>query len=167
MQLQKEMLLSKLIKERNIKMTEIDSMGRDQLVTIAKYCNMKTAAMSNDFIRSELHALYASIVVGTSACHGFTRTPGHTGGFYHLACRHGCTLASKFMMLTESVRDAADLYLSLRHPPITFVCDTACTFVRHMNNRVPAITEQLWGAYDGTFEIPDPEKKPSTVSRAR
>eukprot|EP00794_Sanderia_malayensis_P020744 gene20744-22773_t len=48
----------------------------------------------------------------------------------------------------ESVRDAADIYLSLKHQPITFVCETACTFVRHMNNRVPSVTHHL---YDGNM----------------
>ena len=63
----------------------------------------------------------------------------------------------------ESVRDAADLYLSLRHPPITLVCDTACTFVRHLNNREPDLTKEIWGAYDGCFEIPDKTVKPKSV----
>ena len=67
-------------------------------------------------------------------------------------------------MLTESVRDAADLYLSLKYPPVTFVCDTACTLVRHLNNRSPDITRNLWGEFDGCFEIPDTAKEPSMVS---
>lgn len=74
-----------------------------------------------------------------------------------------CTVASKFLILMESVRDAADLYLSLRHPPITLVCDTACTFVRHLNNREPELTNKIWGAYDGCFEIPDKTVKPRSV----
>ena len=28
-----------------------------------------------------LHALYAVLVTGSSACHGFTQVPGNTGGF--------------------------------------------------------------------------------------
>ena len=40
-------------------------------------------------IRLDLQQLYEMILVGNSACHGFTRSPGHTGGFYHLVCRHG------------------------------------------------------------------------------
>eukprot|EP00794_Sanderia_malayensis_P002878 gene2878-3329_t len=94
--------------------------------------------------------------------HGFTRTPGHTGGFYHFVCRHDVTVASKFLILTESVRDAADIYLSLKHQPITFVCDTACTFVWHVNNHVPSVTQHLWGQYDGSFEVPDPKKPAAT-----
>ncbi len=42
-----------------------------------------------DMPRHNLEQLYASIVVGDSACHGFTQTPGHTGGFYHLVCDMG------------------------------------------------------------------------------
>ena len=35
-----------------------------------------------------------------------------------------CTFASKFLTLTEAVRDAADLYLSLKYPPMIFICDS-------------------------------------------
>ena len=48
-----------------------------------------------------------------------------------------CTVASKFLILTESVRDAADLYLSHRNPLKLFICDTACTYDQHMNNHEP------------------------------
>ncbi|KAJ7385982.1 hypothetical protein OS493_012315 [Desmophyllum pertusum] len=41
---------------------------------------------------------------------------GHTGGFYHIVCRHGATVISKPLALQESVRDATDLYLSLKYP---------------------------------------------------
>ncbi len=68
------------------------------------------------------------------------------------------------MILTESVRDAADLYLSLKVPPVSFICDTACTFVRHLNIREPGITSKIWGNFDGCFEIPSQEKKPGTVN---
>ena len=37
-----------------------------------------------------------------------------------------CTVASKFLLLQESVRDAADLYLSLKYPPPLLICDTPC-----------------------------------------
>ena len=47
------------------------------------------------------------------------------------------TVASKFLTLTESVRDAADLYLSLKHPPIVFINDTPCGFVHHVESREP------------------------------
>ena len=33
--------------------------------------------------------LYGSILVGNCPCHGFGKTKGKTGGFYHLLCRHG------------------------------------------------------------------------------
>ena len=67
-------------------------------------------------------------------------------------------------MLTESVRDTVDLYLSLKYQPVTFVCDTPCTMVRHLNNRAPAVAEKLWGKFDGCFEIPDETKDPNKVS---
>eukprot|EP00794_Sanderia_malayensis_P020874 gene20874-22926_t len=155
-------LLAKFIKDFEINMSIIDEMAKEKIMEMAKYCKLSTSNKSTDFLRGEIQELHASIVVGTSACHGFTRTPGHTGGFYHFVCRHGVTVASKFLILTESVRDAADIYLLLKHQPITFVCDTACTFVRHMNNRVPSVTHHLWGQYDGSFEVPDPKKPAAT-----
>ena len=37
----------------------------------------------------DLQSLYKTPLVGSSPCHGFTHVPGHTGGFYHIVCRHG------------------------------------------------------------------------------
>eukprot|EP00794_Sanderia_malayensis_P001577 gene1577-1743_t len=65
----------------------------------------------------------------------------------------------KFLILTESVRDASDLCLLLRHPPITFNCDAVCKFVRHINIREPRVARDYWGAYDGCFEIPSAKNK--------
>ena len=68
------------------------------------------------------------------------------------------------MVLTESVRDAADLYLSLKYPPVTFVCDTPCTLVRHLDIRVPEMANKIWGEFDGCFEEPKIGQLPSQVS---
>lgn len=65
-----------------------------------------------------------------------------------------CTVASKFLLLQESTRDPTDLYLSLRYPPLVFVCDTPCGVVRHMDCRNPEITKELWGNFAGCFEKP-------------
>ena len=54
------------------------------------------------------------------------------------------TVASKFIALTESVRDAANLYMSLKHQPVLFVNDTPCRFVRHLECRDPEAAESLW-----------------------
>ncbi len=75
-----------------------------------------------------------------------------------------CKIASKFITLTESVRDAADIYISLKCPPISFVCDTACTLVRHMNLREPELTGRLWGKFDGCFQEPKPGCTPDKAS---
>ncbi len=72
-------------------------------------------------------------------------------------------MASKFLTLQESVRDAADLYLSLKYPPPLFICDTPCGFVRHLDCRCKDVSEQLWGKYSGCFEIPKHGKAPSQV----
>ena len=72
-------------------------------------------------------------------------------------------MISKCLALQESVRDAADLYLSLKYPPILFICDTACGFVRHMDCRSPEVASKLWGKFGGCFEIPEMPKLPSEV----
>ena len=69
------------------------------------------------------------------------------------------------MALTESVRDAAELYLSLKHRPVLFVNDTPCGFVRHMECRDPKAAEILWGEKAGCFEKPTMGEKPKKVSK--
>ena len=155
------------------------------------------------------------MLVGLTPCHGFSKVPGHTGGFYHLVCRHGvsvhsgvslkavivvlhviidvelfsmrilfplkagidvtaildhfqyvllqCTVASKFLTLTESVRDAVDLYTSLKYPPVVFICDSPCGFVRHLECQDPVYCDFLWGENSGCFERPEYAKRPSQV----
>ena len=74
-------------------------------------------------------------------------------------------MASKFLTLTESVRDAADLYLSLKHPPIVLIKynDTPCGFVRHVECCEPSTAQKLWGSTTGCFERPSLEKDPDGV----
>ena len=40
-------------------------------------------------MKIDIQALYESLLVGSCPCHGFTKVEGHTGGFYHIFCRHG------------------------------------------------------------------------------
>lgn len=88
----------------------------------------------------------------------------HTKKTFNNSCfLSQCTVASKFMTITESVRDAADLWLSLKYPPVMLVCDTPCTFVRHVNNREPNLAEEYWGENDGCFERPDATRTPNQV----
>ena len=70
-------------------------------------------------------------------------------------------MASKFLTLAESVRDAADLYLSLKYPPPVFIGDSPCGFARHMECRVPAVTDIAWGENYGCFEKPEFGKRPN------
>ena len=70
-------------------------------------------------------------------------------------------MASKFLTLAESVRDAADLYLSLKYPPPVFISDSPCGFARHMECRVPDITDIVWGENYGYFEKPELGKRPN------
>ena len=74
-----------------------------------------------------------------------------------------CTVASKFILLKESVRDTADLYFSLKYPPPLFINDTACTFVRHCDIRFPEITRTIWGEYEGCFDKPQIGVHPTKV----
>ena len=49
------------------------------------------------------------------------------------SCCPQVTVVSKFLTFQESMRDSADLYLSLRYPPPVFICGTPCGFVGHVN----------------------------------
>ena len=40
-------------------------------------------------LKLDILGLYGSLLVGSCPCHGFTKVDGHTGGFYHIVCRHG------------------------------------------------------------------------------
>ena len=40
-------------------------------------------------MRVGIQTLYATLLVGYSLCHQFTKVKENTGGFYHLVCRHG------------------------------------------------------------------------------
>ena len=74
-----------------------------------------------------------------------------------------CTFASKFLTLTESVRDAADLYLSLKYPPITSISDSPCGFTRHVEFGDAEVAEALWSNNLGCFEKPQPNKEPNQL----
>eukprot|EP00794_Sanderia_malayensis_P009095 gene9095-10066_t len=162
------MILSKILKDKKFTINQIDRLGKQDLISLASECKIENVrGASTDMLKHKLNQLYASILVGKSACHGFTKSQGHTGGFYHIVCRHGCTVASKFLILTESVRDAADLYLSLKHQPTLFFTDTACTFRQHINNRHPDKANELWGEYDGCFETPQIDRPPKSLMNAR
>ena len=72
-------------------------------------------------------------------------------------------MASKFLVLQESVRDAADLYLSLKYPPPLFICDTPCGFARHMDCCTPVVANKLWKRFSGCFEVPSCGEAPMEV----
>ena len=73
------------------------------------------------------------------------------------------TVESKFVLLQESARDAADLYLSLKYPPLLLVNDTPCGFPRHLELREPIIALQFWGDHLGCFVKPTLGTKPKEV----
>lgn len=75
-----------------------------------------------------------------------------------------CTVASKILVLSESVRDAADLYLSVKYQPIILINDSPCGFVRHLECRDAERANQLWGEFSGCFQRP---KYATTIRRVR
>ena len=56
------------------------------------------------------------------------------------------------------MRDAADLYLSLKNQPVVFINDTPCRFVRPIWD--PETAHSLWGDKAGCFEKPIMGKRP-------
>ena len=76
-------------------------------------------------------------------------------------------MASKTLVLSESVRDASDLYPSVKYKPIVLINDSPCGFVRHLEIREPQLTKKLWGDYSGCFEKPDYAKTILTVRKAK
>ncbi|XP_066919083.1 HMG domain-containing protein 3-like isoform X1 [Clytia hemisphaerica] len=156
------MILSKIINEGRFSMENIDKIDDGSLYNICRECNIKPQNNSKAFLKLSILKLYESIVTGKSSCHEFVKAPGKTGGFYHFVCPHGTTVCSKFMVLCESVRDAADLWLSLKYPPVLFICDTPCTLTQHLNNREPDLMKQYWGDLNGCFQKPEIDTKPNT-----
>lgn len=149
------------IRDFDVDMQSLEKLSLQELQALCEKCGIPvTSNKSQQCLRGDLQQLYATLLLGNCPCHGFTQVPGKTGGFYHLVCRHGVTVASKFLTLQESVRDAADLYLSLKYPPPIFVCDTPCGFVRHMDCRDKTTASKLWGSNSGCFEIPSMDKLP-------
>ena len=74
-----------------------------------------------------------------------------------------CIVASKLLALTESVRDAADIYMSLKYPPTVFINDTPCGLVRHMEIQCPEFSKQMWSDRRGCFERPNLDSEPHAV----
>jgi len=62
-------------------------------------------------------------------------------------------VASKTLILSESVKDAADLYLSAKYPPIVLINDSPCGFVRHLEVRDQEFANE--GEFSGCFERTD------------
>ena len=73
------------------------------------------------------------------------------------------TVCGKPMVLTESVRDAGDLWLSLKYPPTLFMCDTPCTLTHHVLNRLSGVAQKYFGVTHGCFEKPMIGKMPTRV----
>ncbi|KAL9960054.1 hypothetical protein ACROYT_G033453 [Oculina patagonica] len=157
-------VLHKMIVGKEFNMRTLQQNSVDNLKEICRKCGITTSGKSKDGMCASLQELYASLLAGKSPCHEFTKVPGHTGGFYHIVCRHGCTVASKFLLLQESVRDVADLYLSLKYPPVVFINDTPCGLARHIDIRSPCVAEILWGNKSACFEEPKLGKEPCQVS---
>ncbi|KAK3754405.1 hypothetical protein QZH41_011187, partial [Actinostola sp. cb2023] len=154
-------MLHQLVSKGGVDMSTIDKMSQENLVDVCKTCGIVYSGKSKAKMITDIQKLYSSMLVGLCPCHGYNRPNGCTGGFYHLVCRHGCTFGSKLLALTESVRDAADLYLSMKYTPTTFICDSPCGLARHLELRDKELAKKLWGENCGCFERPTLDKLPS------
>ena len=71
------------------------------------------------FLCGVLQQLYASILVGNCPCHSFGKLSGHTGGFYHVVCRHGVSvnqpenieIVVTFQYKTKTLRELQLLFI--------------------------------------------------------
>ncbi|KAK3743284.1 hypothetical protein QZH41_017319, partial [Actinostola sp. cb2023] len=136
-------MLHQLVSKGGVDMSTIDKMSQENLVDVCKTCGIVYSGKLKAKMITDIQKLYSSMLVGLCPCHGYNRPNGCTGGFYHLVCRHGCTFGSKLLALTESVRDAADLYLSMKYTPTTFICDSPCGLARHLELRDKELAKKL------------------------
>jgi hypothetical protein len=51
----------------------------------------------------------------------------------------------------------------MKYPPVVFINDTPCGFVRHLECRNLDVSKKLWGERAGCFEKPQIGIKPSEV----
>ncbi|XP_020605261.1 uncharacterized protein LOC110044083 [Orbicella faveolata] len=85
------MLLHHVIKSKHLDMTSLEKLTQQELRSICEECNIeKVSSLSKALLIQRLQSLYSSLLTGSSPCHGFTHVRGHTGGFYHMVCCHGC-----------------------------------------------------------------------------
>jgi len=84
------MLLHHVIKSKHLDMTSLEKLTQQELRSICEECKIeKVSSLSKALLIQRLQSLYSSLLTGSSPCHGFTHVRGHTGGFYHMVCRHG------------------------------------------------------------------------------
>ena len=68
------------------------------------------------------------------------------------------------MVLQESCVDPADLYLSMKFPPLLKIMDDPCTFIKHLFLSEPDFANVMFGSKHGCFEKPHKSKKPTSNS---
>ena len=114
--------------------------------------------------RKEIIRLYDSIQTGSSTCHQTGNEKKASGGWYSFNCVHGVIYASTLLFHSESTRDPADLWLSLKFKPVVTIVDTSCTLSSHLVLREP-IKGKLWfGDRLGGFEPATEGVLPKIVS---
>ncbi|XP_068741024.1 uncharacterized protein [Montipora capricornis] len=67
----------------------LNHMSAESIKGICEKCNILTSHKSVERMKIDIQALHESLLIGSCPCHGFTKVDGHTGGFYHIVCRHG------------------------------------------------------------------------------
>ena len=64
----------------------------------------------------DIHALYASLLVGLCPFHGYNKSSGRTGGFYHLVCRHGVsTEICNWLLFCKTYKSSLRFQIMIRH----------------------------------------------------
>ena len=70
----------------------------------------------------------------------------------------------QLLFFSESIRDAADLYLSFKFPPVVTVVDTPCTMSTHLAFREPEKCDIWFQDRQGCFQKPKKDVLPDKVS---
>ena len=170
-----------LIGRNQFQISDLQKMN-DQEITII----MKQIGFSQEEIKQKKEKvtkqkaildLYQSIESGYSQCHHTGNRVKASGGWYLQVCQHGVTQASKFLFLSESVRDVIDIHKSKRFNAPVSILDTPCTAAAHLilcdkkdvergilKTEADGQAHKWFAGTRGGFEEPQRNVTPSVIS---
>ena len=170
-----------LLEKKNFKLSDLQKMTEQEITVV-----MKQIGFSQEDIKEKKEKvskqkaildLYQSIESGYSQCHHTGNRVKASGGWYLQVCQHGVTVASKFLFLSESVRDVIDIHKSKHFNAPVSILDTPCTAAAHLILRDKEDVERgvlkteadgqahKWFAGTrGGFEEPQRNISPSVIS---